>query len=238
MRPLRAHHAVAAPALARLNALAPLDAAASAALDRAIARAVPVLARAELVAEGSEVAATRLIVSGWAARIKIMADGRRQLQSFLLPGDLIGMCSQPRPVAASTVVALTQLMVADAPPPDLSPALATAYAISAALEQAYLLAHITRLGRMHAQERIADLLLELHERLTLNGMVQGDRFEMPLTQELLGDALGLTAVHVNRVLQTARKEGDLIWRERQIALPDPAGLANKVGRTPVRVTMA
>lgn len=226
------------PALTRLAALAPLDAEASVAVATAIDHAATMRPRAELAVEGRRIAGPRLIVSGWAARTKIMPDGRRQFLSFLLPGDLIGMCRQPRPIATSTIVALTPVATCAAPPADVSPWLAEAYAMSAALEEAYLLAHIVRLGRMHAQERIADLLLELLERLTLNGMASGGQFEMPLTQEMLGDALGLTSVHINRMLQAARREGDIVWRERQVELVDPEKLAERMGRRPMLVSAA
>lgn len=230
----RADHA--SPVLTRLAALAPLDQEAIGAVRAAIDQAVRVRARTELITEGLEIPCPRLIVSGWAARVRILADGRRQFLSFLLPGDFIGLCQQPRPVAVSTVVALTDLMVCNPPWPTRSSALTAAYATSHALEEAYLLAQITRLGRLHAQERIADLLLEFNERLELNGMARSGRFEVPLTQEMLGDALGLTSVHVNRMLQAARQQGDLTWRDRQVVLADPAALARKVNRLAVRVT--
>lgn len=224
------------PALLRMTALAELDRDSIAALETAIANATPTRARAEVVVEGREIAAPRLIAAGWAARVRLMNDGRRQFLSFLLPGDMIGMCHQPRPIAVSTVVALTDLLVATPPPSARGSELAHAYAISHALEEAYLLAQITRLGRLHAQERIADLLLELHERLTLNGMAVDGGFDAPLTQEMLGDALGLTSVHINRTLQLARRDGDLVWRDGRVTLTDPVALAHKVGRAPVRVS--
>ena len=64
---------------------------------------------------------------------------------------------------------------------------------------------------------------------------QGRSYELPITQETLADALGLTAVHVNRMLQAARRAGDLIWSTRSMTIPDPQQLARKVGRSPVRV---
>jgi CRP-like cAMP-binding protein len=134
------------------------------------------------------------------------------------------------------VAALTDLVVCTPPGADVSPTLRDAYAMSEALEEAYLLAHIARLGRLHAQERIADLFLELHERLSLNGTAGPRGFDIPLTQEMLGDALGLTSVHVNRMLQAARRDGDLDWRDRRVVLTDPALLARKVGRVPAVVS--
>ena len=82
---------------------------------------------------------------------------------------------------------------------------------------------------------VGDLMLELHERLSLSELTQGRSYELPITQETLADALGLTAVHVNRMLQAARRAGDLIWSTRSMTIPDPKQLARKVGRAAVKV---
>lgn len=170
--------------------------------------------------------------------MRILPDGRRQFLSFLLPGELIGMCQHERPLAVSTVVAITPLRTCHAPDRAQHPSLRQAYGISHALEEAYLLAQITRLGRLSAVERLADVMLELRERLALAGQVRGGGFEMPLTQEMLADVLGLTPVHINRMIQQARREGWLEWRARRVAIRDAAALAAKVGRAPVRVQAA
>jgi CRP-like cAMP-binding protein len=78
-------------------------------------------------------------------------------------------------------------------------------------------------------------MLELRERLVLTGQVRDGAFDMPLTQEMLADVLGLTPVHLNRMIQQARREGWLEWRERRVTIGDPAALALNVGRAPVRV---
>lgn len=236
IRPAIALQRTFEPAFRRLSKLAALDAGAETALAAAIDDAVLVQARRELLSEGKAVGPFRLIVAGWAARVRVLADGRRQFLSFLLPGDLIGHCGQSHPIASSTIAALTDVTVCTPPAPGAFAGLTEAYHISRALEEAHLLAHITRLGRFNAHERIRDLLLELNERLTLNGMAVRDSFDLPLTQEMLGDALGLTSVHVNRMVQTARRDGDLQWRGGRVTLTDPAVLARKVGRTVVRVT--
>ena len=224
------------PALTRLAALAPLDEAAWSSLVVATARPQPVRSKHEIAVEGDVISEPRLVVSGWAARVRQLADGRRQLLSFLLPGDLIGLCDQPCPVATSSVVALTGVTICAAPAATVSPALAQAYALSRALEEAHLLSHIARLGRLTAQERIGDLLLELLERLHLAGLADETSFDFPLTQEMLGDALGLTSVHVNRMVQLSRRDGDIDWRQGRLTIRDPARLARNVGRVPVQVS--
>lgn len=225
-----------APAVRRLNALAPLAESARGAIEAALQQTVSIPIRRDLLTEGKPTGAPRIIVQGWAARVRIQVDGRRQFLSFLLPGDLIGLCAHPDPLATSTVTALTPLKVCPAPAAETCPTLATAYAMSAATEEAYLLDQIARLGRLHALERILSLLLEFDERLDLAGLAHGGTFEIPLTQEQMADALGLTSVHVNRMLQQARREAKLQWTGRSVTIHDPALLAKQIGRAPVRVS--
>ena len=221
------------PALRRLASLAPLDTWSFDAIEAALAKRQRVRRRRDIIGEGKPVAGARRIVSGWAARVRIFADGRRQFLSFLLPGDLIGLCRQPEALAVSTVTTLTEVEICPAPE---STALETVYAVSSALEEAYLLEHITRLGRMSALERIYSLFLEFHERLSRNGLATKEGFDMPLTQEMLGDALGLTAVHINRMLQDARRADILELNGGRVRLCNPAMLAQQIGREPIRVT--
>jgi CRP-like cAMP-binding protein len=218
------------PALRRLEALTSLDGPARTAVLGSLGRIRMIDAERELLVERQELAHPLLIARGWAARIRVFPDGRRQILSFLLPGDLIGHCLHRNPCAVSTVIALTDVSLCVAPRPSVSPTLREAYAISSALEEAYLLAHIARLGRLTAHERISDLLLELLERLQLSGLADQNSFEFPLTQDTLADVLGLTAVHTNRMLQLSRKENELTLRGHRLVLTDPAALAGRIGR--------
>ena len=222
-------------AIVRLAALTPLDQTAHDALDQAVRLPRQYRGRRDIVAEGSPITDARLILSGWAARARVLADGRRQIISLLLPGDLIGLCDHDRPAATSTIVALTDVDLCLAPSARLSPALGVAYALSRAYDEAYLLAQITRLGRLNAQEKIADLLLELSERLERAGLAAGGRYPLPLTQEMIADVLGLTSVHVNRMLQALRREGAIDWAGRELVIVDPPALASSIGRSAVRV---
>lgn len=223
------------PALTRLAALAPLEADTAATLQVLIERARLVAKRRELMSEGRPIVEPQLIVSGWAARLRLLIDGRRQFLGFVLPGDIIGLSRHPRPIAASTVIALTDVTMCTPPRIGIFPELDEAYSVGQALDEGYAFAQITRLGRLDAQDRISDLLLELHERLSLNGMAVGGAFDLPLTQEILADTLGLTTVHVNRMLQMAKQNGDLTWTAGRIGLNNPSLLARKVGRSPVKV---
>lgn len=236
MTSLHAHVVTINPVIRRLGALAMLDGAAISALEKALDRAITARVGQELLHEGQEIVNAMLLVRGWAARTRCLEDGRRQIINFLLPGDLIGYSDLPRPLAPSTVVALSDLLWCPAPDAHSSASLARAYSTSRAIDEAHLLGQITRLGRLSADERIQDLLLELMERLELAGLAQGGRCEIPLTQEMLADALGLTPVHVNRMLQQARQAGELSWRSGQLVLHDPKAIRRKVGRLKVRVS--
>jgi CRP-like cAMP-binding protein len=226
------------PAITRLAALAPLDAQDLAALQAAARDVCRVAARREVLGEGQPIARASILLSGWACRVQMLTDGRRQIVSLMLPGDLIGMCRQRDAVASSGVLALSDVATCLAPAPREGQrgGLGEAYAMSGALDEAYLLRNITRLGRLSAYERVADWLLEMHERLTLAGIASGNQFPMPLTQEMLADALGLTSVHINRTLQTMRRDGAVTLRAGTVVLSDPERLASLVDRRPVRVT--
>lgn len=225
-----------APAIRRLSALTPLDDTATAALRAAAARGLGQKARRELLTEGQRLSEPVLLLEGWAARVRLLQDGRRQFIGFALPGDIIGLCGFDNAISASTAVSITRVETCPLPDAGLSPSLARAYAISRAVDEAHLMAQITRLGRLNARERIIDLLLELRHRLSLAALATAERFSLPLTQEMLADALGLTAVHVNRMLQQARRNGELEWTGHDVRIPDPNGLIRMAGWQPTVVT--
>jgi CRP-like cAMP-binding protein len=93
------------------------------------------------------------------------------------------------------------------------------------LEDALLLDHAVRLGRLTAFERVAHFLLELQQRLEIAGLGDRQRFPLPLTQEILADALGLSIVHVNRTLQQLRRTGLIELRSGVAILVQPDALA-------------
>jgi CRP-like cAMP-binding protein len=164
----------------------------------------------ELAPEGGLPGRPRFIVSGWACRQRVLPDGRRQIFSFLLPGDSLALGR--RGPELSSIAALTALEAIDAEPlldvihSGRAPGLARALAAIEPIEQMQLFDHMVRLGRQTAYERVAHFLLELQRRLEIVGLGDSQRFPLPLTQEILADALGLSIVHVNRTLQQLRRE--------------------------------
>ena len=166
----------------------------------------------EIAPEGPDAIRPQLIVSGWACRERVLADGRRQIINVLLPGDGIGLRRHPGGELAA-VRALTALetidasCVAEAVCAGRAPGIAGALEAAENLEHLLLLDQLVRLGRQTAYERVAHFLLELQRRLEVVQLGDRQRFPMPLTQEILADALGLSIVHVNRTLQQLRREG-------------------------------
>jgi CRP-like cAMP-binding protein len=188
----------------------------------------------ELASEGGEPARARLILSGWACRQRVLPDGRRQIFAFLLPGDAIGL--NPRQGAEpSTISALTAMETVEAEPlakavqSGRTPGLARALVAAEAAEHGLLLDHMVRLGRQTAYERVAHFLVELQRRLEIVGLGDSQRFPLPLTQEILADALGLSIVHVNRTLQQLRREQLIELRSGVAILLEPETLASIAG---------
>jgi CRP-like cAMP-binding protein len=184
----------------------------------------------ELAPEGALASRPRLVLSGWACRQRVLPDGRRQIFSFLLPGDSFGLHRRLGP-ELSSIAALTAMETVDAEPlleavqGGRAPGLARAIAAIEAVEQGLMLDHMVRLGRQTAYERVAHFLLELQRRLEVAGLGDSQRFPLPLTQEILADALGLSIVHVNRTLQQLRREGLIELRSGVAILLDRDALA-------------
>ncbi|WP_165842845.1 Crp/Fnr family transcriptional regulator [Phenylobacterium deserti] len=205
-----------------------LEAAAAEAL-RAISGPIERYPAARAVSPVAGEPRTKWMLSGWACEMRVLPDGRRQIYSFALPGDVV----LSRPVNVSgpcSLVALTPIECVDvahllsrARKPDRDEiSKAMNRALHEMQERRY--EAIVRLGRRSAVQRVADLLLELHDRLSDVGLVSDDGFRLPLTQEHFADALGLSVVHVNRSLRTLRLNKLVNFRFGRASGFDRAGL--------------
>ena len=205
------------PVLARLSSVEPC----TPDLERRILALGPrlemVAAKTVLQAEDAPVRRPRYLISGWACRFRHLSDGRRQIFDLVLPGDGVSVCLRSNPFANTSTMALTPLRLVDAAAlihgDDPDGELLAALQFLADADERRALNQIVRLGRMTALERLAQLFLELHERLRVIGQAEGARFACPLTQETLADVTGLSVVHVNRTLQELRRQG-LVTMER------------------------
>jgi len=169
----------------------------------------------------------RLLGNGWAYSYSLLADGRRQVIGFHLPGDVIGLWGLAAGNGARRAVATaSDSVVCDLDRTILDQILhskthlAEALHRAAAIEAAITEQHLVSIGRRSAEARLAHLLLELGARLEILGLAAADGYRCPLTQELIADALGLTNVHVNRLLRRWRDQGLLTFVRGFVAFKD------------------
>lgn len=183
-------------------------------------------ARRDVIREGARPECIHLMVEGWAARYKVLPDGSRQITAFLIPGDFCDLHVSILGEMDHAIATLTPATIAYVPHETVDalaarPAIARAFWWATLVDEAVLREWIVNLGRRDALERIAHILCEMHLRMRSVGLVTDeDRFNLPLTQEELADSVGLTPVHVNRVLQRLRKDGLIEWHGGQLTLLD------------------
>jgi CRP/FNR family transcriptional regulator len=187
-------------------------------------------ARHNIYRAGEILSGVPMIHSGWAARVRRLPDGRRQILSFVLPGEPISAGAVFVDRLSFYVEAITdvryavyrrietgELLCRD---PDLLQTL-----ISGCLaEKAELEELATDLGRRRAEERIARLFLQLRTRLQALGQASGMSFDMPLRQQHIADATGMTVIHVGRVLGALRNDGVIQLSGGVLAITDLAAL--------------
>jgi CRP-like cAMP-binding protein len=201
--------------LHRLVALNPEDEAAIVALPH---RASRVSSRATLVAEGDRPKECCLLIDGYAARSKLAADGGRQIVSFHVRGDILDLQHLFLEQADHDVQALTDAMIVWIPMEELRalitlrPAIGTAFWRDALIDASIFREWVLNVGRRDARTRVAHMLCEFIVRSEAAGIGTPERILVPFTQDEIGDATGLTPVHVNRMLRALTEEG-LITRE-------------------------
>lgn len=180
----------------------------------------------EMIHEGQANASAFVLSQGWACSYKLLPDGERQIVDFQIPGDFLGLRSILFRTADHSIEALTRIEASEVLASDIldafavSPRLAAAVLWAASRDEAMVVEHLVNLGRRSAEERTAHFLLELGARLSLVGIGDRTGFDCPLTQYHLADALGLSAVHVNRVLRNLREEGLATFQKGRVAFDD------------------
>lgn len=169
---------------------------------------------------------------GWACRFRLMRDGRRQIVGLFLPGELCEPQWLLSPQADLPVVALTAVRTRAIPLPqsepprrDWSQPIVESVLVSINRQAEW----IVSLGRRSATERLCALIHDIFGRLRANGRIIDDHCALPLTQYDLADIVGLTPVHVNRVLKTLRTRGVIDLRRNALRVPDPAALLKLAG---------
>lgn len=174
----------------------------------------------------------RVVLSGFACRYRILEDGRRQIIAFILPGDFCNLTAASFGTATCSVTTLSGCVVAEARWSDVEdaagrcPGIARALSWSTLVENDILREWLVNLGQRLTEVRMAHLFCELACRLTAVGHLGRHGFPVPLTQKDLGDALGVSTVHVNRVLQALRNAGLVKLTSGRLWIPDFAALAD------------
>jgi CRP-like cAMP-binding protein len=192
----------------RLSAFQPLNQAESTALKSLGQPPRTAVKGQQLLSADHPADKTVLIHRGWAIIYRDLSDGRRQIMQFCLPGDLVDPCSLLVSRRDFSIAAISPVRYSHVNLDDLTrvisqhPHLALPLLWNEAREVYLLRRHLLSIGRMTAIERLAALFLELSERLATAGYATDGRFNLHATQQMLGDATGLSAVHVSRTIRT------------------------------------
>lgn len=228
MKPERQEADQVRPVLLRLNSFRLLTAEAELSLARAIRpRIVKAAAGHDILSPGDPTEQVRIILSGWLARYKMLEDGRRQVVSFILPGDTCDAFGHLLHEADHSIVTLTNVTYAELDRKRFDeliagdPALAEAFWCETMADLSIAREWVVNVGRRVALERVAHLLCEIAERLRCVDLLDGNSCAFPITQMDLADATGLSIVHLNRTLQELRGSGLIVLRDRTLRIIDP-----------------
>ena len=200
-------------------------------LAEAVSEVIVAPADSDIVREHQLTDRAHLLSSGWACRYSTLTGGRRRIQSLHVGGDFVDLQGFTLKRMDYSALALTECRLAVIPHerlrvitetmPHLTRLLWLTTVVDAAIQRQWLLGA----GQRSALERLAHLVCEAFTRLEVCGLNDGQRFRMPLNQAELGDALGISLVHANRVVGELRARGLVRWRGEQIEILDWAGLS-------------
>lgn len=197
-----------------------------------------VRARVDIISEGERPKSVFRMISGWAYRYKQLTDGRRQVLSLCLPGDICDANVFMLDVIDYSVGTITDVELADISPAEFSAAVSDDSRLAHFLwcEDLRTIAMqrewTTSIGQRNTRERIAHLLCETFHRLRHIGLVDGDRCMFPMTQNDIADATGVTAVHTNRMVQDLRAMGLIEFERPYLRIPDLRALEDEAGFDP------
>lgn len=218
------------PLIRRLGSYYPLSSEEIRILNDASTREVAVPADRDLVREGDRPTDSNLLVKGITFRYRLLNNGSRQILSFHVPGDIYDSQSFLLEEMDHNVATLTPCTIAVIPHATIvhftehQPRLARAIWKAAAVDAAITREWMVSLGRRSAREALAHLLCELLTRLSAVGLAHNHSAELPLTQTEIGDALGLSSVHVNRTITALRQDGLITMARQHLVIRDWARL--------------
>ncbi len=171
------------------------------------------------------------LYSGWVMQYKTLPNGRRQILRYALPGDFLYFQSNLKAAIQHTAMALTDCSLCAFPREQLlgmmqkMPQLSIELAIFTARDYEFQV----DISHKNAQERLAYLFYDLFSRIQLHDPAATDTVQLPMTQEDIGDSLGLTQVHVNRTLRQLRQDGVLVFMHHKLTILDFEALRTLAG---------
>jgi CRP-like cAMP-binding protein len=221
--------------ITKLERFTSLSADDKAAIAHAIRKTREIRPNHDIISEDDTPSHVHLMLEGWSARYKVVPDGARQITAFLIPGDFCDLHVTILKRMDHGIVALTRATVAYIDHEEMKtltherPELTRAFWWATLVDEGVLRNWIVNIGRRDAFQGVAHLMCELHVRMRNVGLVEDGAFHMPVTQEELADSLGITAVHVNRVLQRLRSEGLIELGGRTLKILDIGTLRETCG---------
>jgi CRP-like cAMP-binding protein len=180
----------------------------------------------DIVREGDSPSRSCLLISGFACTYKITAQGKRQIVSFNIPGDVPDLQSLHLKVLDNSVATMSPCRVGFITHDDLRlicerfPRITAAFWRETLIDAAIFREWVVNVGQREGMSRMAHVLCELMVRLRAVGLVEDHSCDLPITQTEFADALGFTPVHVNRVLQQMRAEGLIVSEGTRLTVPD------------------
>lgn len=220
-----------------------LDTREVAALAECVSRITDYAAGQDIVREHDYCTESSLLISGWAYRYSDLADGRRQTLALHMAGDFVDLHSFQLRRMDHSVRTLSAATVASVPHENLTriteafPHLTRQLWYTTLIDAAIMRRWMLGLGQRSALENTAHLFCEIYHRARVVDLVVDDAFNFPLTQTEIGEALGLSAVHTNRVLQQLRAQKVLATSGRTVKILDLARLEDLAGFDPTYLNL-
>jgi CRP-like cAMP-binding protein len=226
-----AHEAILAPTMRKLEKRFPFSPE-----DRTAFLALPASVKkldvgSYIVREADIARSCCVLLTGFAYRHKIVRDGARQIVSIHIPGDMVDLHNSFLGIADHNVQMLTAGEVALIPAKAVQdiayshPAIGRAMLLETLVDGSIFREWIANVGRRDARSRVAHLLCEFAVRLQAAGESEGRNYRLPMSQEQIADATGLTSVHVNRMIQSLRHDGFISTDKRSVTIGNWEGLA-------------
>lgn len=191
--------------------------------------------REDLIRENDETGPMFVVLEGWLCRYKVLPSGTRQIMAFLMPGDACDLHIKLLAEMDHGIQAISPALVATVSRGEMQalmanhPNIAQAMYTAQLIDEGIMRAWIVSMGRRSSIERVAHLTCELYLRARAIGLTHDGEFALPLSQLVLADALGMTAVHINRVLKELRLSGAMAVSRGNVSIIDPGKLVQIAG---------